>query len=869
MKRPGVNARIVADPATTTSTTAPAPGDATSSAPASTSAPPTQAVGVSGTTNYLGDIYAESNARLMYQSAYGTAGTREWGEWEELARTNPFVSAGLEFISSPIRDARLDVEEAPEEEEPDREKAKAQADFVRFALNTGEPALPEFLVQATRGMLGTGFALFEPTFRRAPTRLLPGGEGWVLSRLAQRLPSTLAHNAWLENEDGSELRAVKQEGPRGNAWWRGEIPADRLLLFSWQRSGNNYAGFSAFRPVWYLGQIQKELLRLVGVTYQREGAGIPVATASDPSTPLSPEQRRQMLDLLRGALYHEQAAVVMPAGWNMQWVFSGGANKGHVLDAWRQLGIVILQQVQAQQLALGTSDTGSRSVGAVHDASAMAYVHSVIAVLEGVLNGVGSRPYTGLVRRLVSANWGPQRAYPRVKLTPPRAQLAPDARLAAVRDAVTSGVLTVTLDVENATREALGFAPIAEEERDDTGGETAPGLPDAAPGVAGAESVQDTALNGAQVTAAQGIVESVAAGRLPRDTGVRMLVTFFRIPLDVAEALMGDVGRGFEPAAPEQQTVRPAGGAGQEGALSAESLSRAKPQPLTASAPRGPWVPRRLLRASEERTNWGGLDAYFTEAREEFEKEARAVVVAMLAKAAGDITAAMEDGDPSEVATLPLDSKALEELVGQYLDAAREYGRQTATREIEHGTAEEVLEKREDGDNTLRAADPEDEEEDSEATPEERKAIEKSADDVLDAQRRQGVRRIMSRLRLELEEEAIDVLRTGGSAGEVVARTLQRQLDTGAFRSDAGLLTARAVNVGRDEAARIMGGVSMVEYSAVLDSETCSPCQDMDGRQAPFSSAEHDRMLPPNRDCLGGSRCRCVLVFLPDMEVSE
>lgn len=784
MKRPGVNARIVADPATTTSTTAPAPGDATSSAPASTSAPPTQAVGVSGTTNYLGDIYAESNARLTYQSAYGTAGTREWGEWEELARTNPFVSAGLEFISSPIRDARLDVEEAPEEEEPDREKAKAQADFVRFALNTGEPALPEFLVQATRGMLGTGFALFEPTFRRAPTRLLPGGEGWVLSRLAQRLPSTLAHNAWLENEDGSELRAVKQEGPRGNAWWRGEIPADRLLLFSWQRSGNNYAGFSAFRPVWYLGQIQKELLRLVGVTYQREGAGIPVATASDPSTPLSPEQRRQMLDLLRGALYHEQAAVVMPAGWNMQWVFSGGANKGHVLDAWRQLGIVILQQVQAQQLALGTSDTGSRSVGAVHDASAMAYVHSVIAVLEGVLNGVGSRPYTGLVRRLVSANWGPQRAYPRVKLTPPRAQLAPDARLAAVRDAVTSGVLTVTLDVENATREALGFAPIAEEER-------------------------------------------------------------------------------------AAMKSRPAAGAGQEGA---PVPPRAEPPPsLRANAPRLPvaWQPRRPLRASESRTDWGGLNDFHEKGRDEFEREARAVIVSMLREKAGAIMAAMEDGDPSEVATMPLDTEALESLVSQYLDAAREYGRQTATREIQRGTAEAVLERREDGDNTLRAAEPEDEEEGSEATPEERKAIENSADDVLDAQRRQGVRRIMSRLRLELEEEAIDVLRTGGSAGEVVARTLQRQLDTGAFRSDAGLLTARAVNVGRDEAARIMGGVSMVEYSAVLDSETCSPCQDMDGRQAPFNSAEHDRMLPPNRDCLGGSRCRCVLVFLPDMEVSE
>lgn len=833
----------------TSSTSAPAQGDGTSTAAAPSFVPPTVEQGVSGTTNYSGDIYAESNARLQYQQAYGTAGTREWGEWEELARTNPWVSSGLEFISSPIRDARLDVEEASEAEMPDRALAKAHADFIRWALNTGEPALPEFLVQATRGMLGTGFALFEPTFRRARSALLPGGEGWALSKLAQRLPATLAHNAWLEREDGSELRAVRQEGPRGQQWWTGEIPAERLLLFSWQRSGNNYAGFSAFRAVWYLGQIQKELLRLVGVTYQREGAGIPVATAADPSTPLSPEQRQQMLSLLRGALYHEQAAVVMPAGWNMQWVFSGGANKGHVLDAWRQLGVVILQQVQAQQLALGTSDTGSRSVGAVHDASAMAYVGSVIAVLEGVLNGVGARPYTGLVRRLIDANWGRQAAYPRVKLTPPKAQLAPDVRLAAVRDAVTSGVLTVTLDVENATREALGFAPISEEERAALKPEkSAVGLATAPDGV---EKVQDTALNGAQVTSATDLMQRVADGVLPYESALEALITFFNIEPERAGRLMRTL-KTFEPAKPIADVSK------KQSVPETDAATTQIGESLKANAPRSKWTLKRPLRASEERTDWGGLNDFHEKGREEFEKEARAVVVAMLEKAADGITAAMEDGDPSEVATLPMDTEALEALVAQYLDAAREYGRTTATREIQRGAGEEVAEKREEGDNTLRAAEP--------PPDDEAEGIEEEADSVINAQQRQGVRRIMSRLRLELEEEAIDVLRTGGSAGEVVARTLQRQLDSGAFRSDAGLLTARAVNVGRDEAARIMGGVGAVEYSAVLDSVTCVPCQQMDGRQAPFNSAEHDRMLPPNRDCQGGSRCRCVLVFLPEAE---
>ena len=58
-------------------------------------------------------------------------------------------------------------------------------------------------------------------------------------------------------------------------------------------------------------------------------------------------------------------------------------------------------------------------------------------------------------------------------------------------------------------------------------------------------------LNGAQVTAAQGIVEAVAAQRLPRDTGLNMLIEFFGIPPGAAVRIMGNVGLGFRPA-PQQ-----------------------------------------------------------------------------------------------------------------------------------------------------------------------------------------------------------------------------------------------------------------------------------------------------------------------------
>ena len=62
------------------------------------------------------------------------------------------------------------------------------------------------------------------------------------------------------------------------------------------------------------------------------------------------------------------------------------------------------------------------------------------------------------------------------------------------------------------------------------------------------DTVQQTSLNGAQVASMLQVVEAVAAGQLPRDTGIAILEMAFQIPPNSAEAIMGTVGAGFVPA---------------------------------------------------------------------------------------------------------------------------------------------------------------------------------------------------------------------------------------------------------------------------------------------------------------------------------
>lgn len=59
-------------------------------------------------------------------------------------------------------------------------------------------------------------------------------------------------------------------------------------------------------------------------------------------------------------------------------------------------------------------------------------------------------------------------------------------------------------------------------------------------------------LNGAQVASMKEIVADVAAGQLPRDTGIAMIVASFPVSEQQAEKIMGTVGAGFVPKAKDE-----------------------------------------------------------------------------------------------------------------------------------------------------------------------------------------------------------------------------------------------------------------------------------------------------------------------------
>ena len=754
-------------------------------------------IGVSGTSNQRGDILSESNSKLIHEQAYGRPGVRDWGEWELIRRTDEAVAKALEFVMAPIRDARVDIEEPDaEKENKDRNAGRgggavettaaamlqSQIRFIRWNIDRIEPGWPEFLNQSGAGSLMNGFALHEIVWDVVEHPDLPGGKGYWIKKLAERLPNSVYTNGWTENDAG-ELVSIRQQGPKGTKWVTVELPVEKVILNSWNRNGNNYLGFSAFRAVYHMAKVRRELARIIGLQHQRESLGIPQAIGEKDAVDLTVDQRASLEEWLATCVYHENINIIMPRGWKLEWLFAPTAAKESVIAAFNELGQMILGQVGAQQMALGVHGTGSRAVGQTHAGSANNFVQGVVGNFEAVINGVGERKYTGFIRKLVDANWGPQTQYPRLKLTLKKEQLPTKERVEAMKTAVDAGLLTVNCAVENVTREALGLPPIDEEERD--------------------------AEHEKKAAAAALLVPQISSDPT---------------------------------ATPPASSGRPAVGS----KLSRLHLSMMQP-----------FQPRRELRPSERVLDLSAMASFLDKGRERFEEGARPLVVEMITRALPAVKLAMADGDPSDVADVPLDVVRLDAFVREFLDASRAEGYRQVRAEMRRG-ADAVARARAEGAATF-------------ATPAVHLAKEKpprdsaqgEADSVLDAARKQLVRRMKNRILSDLEMAAVDVDRTDGEHSDIVDRVVSRQIDTGAFRQDAGLVLTKSFNVGRDEFAQERGDqVKSVELSAILDGKQCGPCDALDGSEFDFNSPEHDAHTPPlSSICDGADSCRCVLIY--------
>ena len=204
-----------------------------------------------------------------------------WQEWqnryEEMREQSAKVGQVESAFRKPIEQARweLDPNGAPDH------IVKAVSSDLRLPVKgqdgqvprtTGRVSFDEHLAQALDSVF-TGVAFFEQVYE-------PRGGRERLRKLALRPNQTIRkiHTA----EDGG-LVGITQRGING-----GDdvfIPVDRLVVYSFQKTGASWEGRSVLRPAWKHYLEVHKLEALQSVVFQRNGLGHPVYEASELTDP--------------------------------------------------------------------------------------------------------------------------------------------------------------------------------------------------------------------------------------------------------------------------------------------------------------------------------------------------------------------------------------------------------------------------------------------------------------------------------------------------------------------------------------------------------------------------------------------------------
>ena len=277
-----------------------------------------------------------------------------------------------------------------------------------------------------------------------------------LRKLAWRPPRTIADVK--VSRDGG-LESITQHGLAGDA--EIVIPVDRLVAYVNEREGANWYGLSLLRGAYKNWLLKDRIMRVQGLTTERNGLGVPIYTAAElPSDQMTPEEAEKW------------NAAERAAGLKLAKGFRAGTNAGASIPSTAKLELVgvtgklpdtdgpiryhdeqIARSVLAHFLNLGT-ETGSWALGST-------FANFFTDSLNAVAQEIADIAQQHIVEDLVDLNWGEEEPAPRIVPSPIGAEHPATAD--AIKTLVDAGVVIPDERLEAFMRERHGL-PVSDKE---------------------------------------------------------------------------------------------------------------------------------------------------------------------------------------------------------------------------------------------------------------------------------------------------------------------------------------------------------------------------------------------------------------------
>lgn len=356
-------------------------------------APPkisTAAIGNSG-TQIFGGYFSEDYLHEL-------TGRRGAKIWDEMRRSEAQISMLMNAVKNPIKSANWNIEPY-DLNDPECVKHAELCDMIlneQLDINTFKHEALTFIE--------FGFAIFEPVhnviFNHPKFGTFNG-----LKCLAFRSQKTI-ENWQLEQKTG-KLIGVNQytySDLGGNQF----IPGEFCLVFTLNKEGDNYEGISALRPM-YGPFLRKNLyLKLAAIGIEKYAVGTPVGTI--PKGKERAPEADEFKKILQNYTSHELAYLVKPEGWTID-IQRGDFDAGKIKEMLTFENTEIANCLVANFLALGMN--GNASSLALGSNLLEFFTTGIQSYADIVSDGINR----GLFPSLVKLNFGPQRGYPKLKIT--------------------------------------------------------------------------------------------------------------------------------------------------------------------------------------------------------------------------------------------------------------------------------------------------------------------------------------------------------------------------------------------------------------------------------------------------------------------
>jgi len=321
---------------------------------------------------------------------------------------DPHVRMSVNYVLNPMTAAVWRF--VPASKSPiDREVA----DFCTWAFFDQLP-WAQYVRRIGVSYFAAGFAIEEMTddLRPVPSRfkLHPGGGRGLVPTAFHQRPAWSVRRWTQSPNDPAQLAGIEQ-------WLAGsdtenvgfpEVPADRLIRWTWDQEGADFDGLAPLRSAYQPWRAKMLLMTIEAIAHERHGVGTPYAVAGENASDEDLDAAEQILAELRAM---EKQYIVFDKGWQFDWKSGESGTKLHesILRCNQDIAI----NVGAGHMMLGQVGPGSYALSGSQEGQLHGHTDvNARFIAERIHRGSdGWSP----AERIVRANYGNDVEVPRPK----------------------------------------------------------------------------------------------------------------------------------------------------------------------------------------------------------------------------------------------------------------------------------------------------------------------------------------------------------------------------------------------------------------------------------------------------------------------